>query len=601
MSWQTMLKSELPDTMFVATDDMKDRIVQEVKEGKRKPRGVKTTLNRVVNFDWGATDFPEKMALEFVERAKEILNEIKNLGGYNIDTDKKMEEHALNELIPKYLQGDHEELESWVDGEGLKRSEKYARKGRFRTFLAYPTNKNTQTKIINYVKENNLQDTIVGKALKFKPVIQEEPRITEAEILNEKAVSFLKFIIHDNQFVGKERKELFPKTFENKPLESIAGRSTIRLLPALGYILDHEAFDMEKDDFSMDVSGQTQKSMALRKLRFNQWKARQRAGKDLKPSQQSEKGAEEILEREGMAETMATDVPKKLQTLFDKNVSVQFKSHPREGERAKEFGRARGLDKFLEAVNSDKDLKTTWSDWLNTFDVAGKYKISQDDYDALEAWNSIHNSTEDVEKEQKRQADKELKEHLPIGALTTVSKVKAFFRDSDKRDAFFNMKEIADGRRATPTSKPQLEELFYQSGKAKDLITSKYGGSTALESEEKLKNLSHLLQDEEYDSNRLRIEDVIELLREIEYEYKGGAKMNMVISRMRQTTLEDNESGSVWDKGIGILLKGVEDNYKDIRLSFIKAIKDVMVEESKKPDGPTVKWMEKEKVITYGE
>ena len=38
MSWQTMLKSELPDTMFVATDDMKDRIVQEVKEGKRKPR-----------------------------------------------------------------------------------------------------------------------------------------------------------------------------------------------------------------------------------------------------------------------------------------------------------------------------------------------------------------------------------------------------------------------------------------------------------------------------------------------------------------------------------------------------------------------------------
>ncbi len=597
-----MLKSELPDTMFVATDDMKDRIVQEVKEGKRQPRTVKTKMNRVVNFDWGATDFPEKMALEFVERAKEILTEIKNLGGYNIDTDKKMEEHVLNELIPKYLQGDHEGLESWVDGEGLQRSEKYARKGRFRTFLAYPTNKGMKQKIFVYVKNNNLLDSEVGKALKMSADTLDEPRITHAEILNEKAVNFLKFIIHDNQFVGKERKELFPKTFENKPLESIAGRSTIRLLPALGYILDNETFDMEKDDFSMDVSGKTQKNMALRKLKFNQWKARQRAGKDLKPSQQSEKGAEEILQREGMAETIATDVPKKLQTLFDKNVSVQFKSHPtKEGGRTKEFGRARGIDKFLEEVYSDKDLKTAWSDWLNTFDVAGKYKISQDDYEALETWNSIHNSTEDVEKEQRRQADIELEEDLPIGALTTVDKVKKFFRDSDKRDAFLNMKEIADGRRATPVSKPKLEELFYQSGKAKDIITSKYGGSTALESEEKLKNLSHLLQDEEYDSNRLRIEDVIELLREIEYEYKGGAKMNMVISRMRQATLEEKESGSVWDKGIGILLKGVEDNYKDIRLSFIKAIKDVMVEESKKPDGPTVKWMEKEKVITYGE
>lgn len=590
-----MLKSELPDTMFVSTDDMKDMVVQEVKEGKRKPRTVKTKLNRVVNFDWGATDFPEEMALEFVERAKEILTEIKNLGTYNIDTEKRMEKHALNELIPKYLQGDHEELEDWVDGKELGKTEKYARKGRFRTFLTHPTNKDTQTKVINYVKENNLQDTIVGKALKFKPVIQEEPRITKEEIIDEKAVSFLKFIINDNQFVGKERRELFPKTFENKPLESIAGRSTIRLLPALGYILDHAKFDMEKDDFSMDVSRQTQKSMALRKLRFNQWKERERSG-------DSEKGAEEIQQREGMSQTMATDVPKKLQTLFDKNVSVQFKSHPKKlGDTPKEFGRARGMDKFLEDVSEDKDLKQMWVDWLSTFDVAGKYKISQDDYEALEEWNSIHNSPEGAEKEQRREADKELKEHLPIGALTTVSKVKAFFRDSDKRDAFFDMKEIADGRRATPTSKPQLEELFYQSGKAKDLITSKYGGKTALESEEKLRNLSHLLQDEEYDSNRLRIEDVIELLREIEYEYKGGAKMNMLISRMRQTTLEDNESGSVWDKGIGILLKGVEDNYVEIRKSFIKAIKDVMIEESKKPDGPTVKWMEKEKVITYGE
>lgn len=77
----------------------------------------------------------------------------------------------------------------------------------------------------------------------------------------------------------------------------------------------------------------------------------------------------------------------------------------------------------------------------------------------------------------------------------------------------------------------------------------------------------------------------------------------MVVSSMRQAQLEEEDTrfDTVWDKGIHILLKGVEDNYVGIRKSFLNAIKDVMVEESKKEDVPTVTWMRSQKVITDGE
>lgn len=232
--------------------------------------------------------------------------------------------------------------------------------------------------------------------------------------------------------------------------------------------------------------------------------------------------------------------------------------------------------------------RQAWLNWLKTFDVKGKYKLSDDDYEALQKWNSVHNSLDEVTIEQKIEAENELDEYLqgnPIGSLDDISDVEEFFKDADKRKAFSEMKVVPDGsRRATPSSKPMLEELFYQSGKPTDLIRNKYGGKTELESEKKLKELYHLLRDEQYDSNKLRIEDVIELLREIEYEYKGSAKLNMVVSSMRQAQLEEEDTrfDTVWDKGIHILLKGVEDNYVGIRKSFLNAIKDVMVEESKR-------------------
>lgn len=131
----------------------------------------------------------------------------------------------------------------------------------------------------SYITSNNLQSTLTGKALKSKLPVQEEPKITRSDITPDKAVAFLKFIITDNQFVGKQRKQLFPQTFENKPLDSIAGRSTIRLLPALSYILDNDSFDMEKADFTIEVSGQTQQNMALRRLKFNQLRDREKRKK----------------------------------------------------------------------------------------------------------------------------------------------------------------------------------------------------------------------------------------------------------------------------------------------------------------------------------
>ena len=149
------------------------------------------------------------------------------------------------------------------------------------------------------------------------------------------------------------------------------------------------------------------------------------------------------------------------------------------------------------------------------------------------------------------------------------------------------MKELNDGtRRATPDSTEILQDLFFRAGKMKDLLSMKYGDERSTVASLKLKTLFHLLKDEQYDINRLRVEDVIELLREIEYAYTGTNSLNMVMSNMRrQPTFSD---------GIDTLLKGVKENYDRIRKSFINAIKEVMVEESKTVGTPTKKWLEDE-------
>jgi len=584
MSWETILKGrKRPDTLHVSSPALTDTYLQEIEEGKHKVRGVKVKMKQIIDFPWEETNWPEDQTLLMVERAKKVLEALKDKVKYNIDENVRLEQHKLNDLTAEYMEGKHDELEDWVDGVDItSTSKKYARKGRFRTFL---DKKGIKQEFYSYIKSKpELHNTVVGKTLKFNEKIAEEPTTNHEAISQEHAIAFLKFIITDNQFVGKQRKELFPKTFENKPLESIVGRGTIRLLPALNYILDHKEFDMEKDDFNIEVSGQTQHNMGLRRLKFNQVRAKVDKKKEGR-----------VTEREAMSSTLPTKPPKLITQLFNKHVKVQFKTQESGDVDKLEIGRARGIKQFLEAIENDFDLteegkrvdgpsRKAWFAWLKTFDVAGKYKISKEEWTALNEWNIIHSDTES-EKDELRQADRELRKVLPIGSLTSVDRVEDFFNDDGRVNEFVKyMKEAGDGTmRATPNNKKILDALFYQKGKPMDLITRKYGGKTRKESEEKLRKLSHLLQDEQYDSNRLRIEDVIELLRELEYEYKGGANMNMVMMDMQEA-----ES---WDAGIKLLLDGVKENYATIRKKFIIAIKEVMIEESKKADAPTVTWM----------
>tara|TARA_Y100001938_G_scaffold151033_2_gene245359 strand:- start:729 stop:2510 length:1782 start_codon:yes stop_codon:yes gene_type:complete len=581
--WHEILKASYPNTTDVATDEIKDKLIQDVKNNQRKARPVKTAMKKIVEFDWPSTGLDEQMYSPIIARAKQVLTELEDEGRYR---QRDINRDRVAQFINRYLEGEHQPLEDLVAGKNTQRAQTFENRRKFKNMIRQL---NLKEKIYAYVRDNpSLHSSVVGQVLDFKPPSEMEPQTSPDRITAEKAIKFFKFTILDKQFSGKQRRELFPKTFENQPLKSITQKSTIRMPPALNYILDKEDFDLDSDDFNIEVKGTTQQAMAIRDLAFRKiTDAGKEATKEI-----GVLGDEERRKKRAMSGTTSAEVPANVQEKFNELVEVQSGYRKTGSKAIPTVGRTRNLSKFFEEIENDEDkdgnpgkLKQNWNNWIKSFDVTGKSKVSSDKWNSLNDWQTIHYDPN--RRDERRQADADIRSALPIGNLTSTKDVRNFFKDETRRAAFSNMKELNDGtRRATPDSTEILQDLFFRAGKMKDLLSMKYGDERSTVASLKLKTLFHLLKDEQYDINRLRVEDVIELLREIEYAYTGTNSLNMVMSNMRrQPTFSD---------GIDTLLKGVKENYDRIRKSFINAIKEVMVEESKTVGTPTKKWLEDE-------
>ena len=106
----------------VATDEIKDKLIQDVKNNERKARPVKTTMKKIVEFDWSSTGLDEKMYSPIIARAKQVLTELEDEGRYR---QRDVNRDRVAQFINRYLEGEHQPLEDLVAGKNTQRAQTF--------------------------------------------------------------------------------------------------------------------------------------------------------------------------------------------------------------------------------------------------------------------------------------------------------------------------------------------------------------------------------------------------------------------------------------------------------------------------------------------
>ena len=167
--------------------------------------------------------------------------------------------------------------------------------------------------------------------------------------------------------------------------------------------------------------------------------------------------------------------------------------------------------------------------------------------------------------------------------MNSIRNVRAFFKDPAKKAAFYGMLEAGGRRRLTnQNDRGLLSDLFYQEGTAQSTLEHTFKNNK--------QEITYTLNDGIFDVNQLTPQDVIELLRELEFAYVGRNKMAMAFQAFKK---EDNLKTAIMD-----LLTVTKDNYETIRRAFFTAISQKIVEETKNPNEIVRRWVSKETGVT---
>ena len=144
------------------------------------------------------------------------------------------------------------------------------------------------------------------------------------------------------------------------------------------------------------------------------------------------------------------------------------------------------------------------------------------------------------------------------------------------------MKEVGGRRRLSDQNdRGLLSDLFYQEGTAQTTLEHTFKTTK--------QEITYTLNDGVFDVNQLTPQDVIELLRELEFAYVGRNKMGMAFQLFKK---EDKLKTAITN-----LLIATKDNYETIRRAFFTAISQKIVEETKNPNGIVRRWVTKERGI----
>lgn len=535
MSWESILLKQYKneDLAMIAIPSKANTLVDKIKNKtlpKRMTRKrIREAMTRIMETeDWEVDDEMRDSLLASAEKVIEALDETRQ------QPQNKMTPEKLNDMVEQYLQGHHEELENYIS-HPQKRT-RNRRKSELNTFLnASETDDIPFDKLKDYVKENEeLQSTEVGKLVGLQPEFEGEATVSDDDLNDERRlVRYVQHVITTNMDNAARNRRL-PSTRKGKNFDSILGGKRILRYPALEYILNNEDLDLTATDFKAESPSRLQEALVM----------------------------------EDLAAGLGEKNPSGLQAQYNTWVKRQSTTKPTSKVESQErVGRLRGTNTFRQKL-SDEHLDE-FNRRMKSKKIAGMTGLPTEDWEALAAFargeqvDNLHNRAKDGG-------------ILPIGRLNNARKVRRFFSDDNRKEAFLNMKELGGRRRLTDdNARNLLSDLFYESGTAEDTMSRTFKSSK--------KDIAYQLNDGVLDVNQLTPQDVIELLREMEFAYRGRSSMNVAFSAFKR---EPDVK-----KAVQALLTETKKQYKNIRNDFLNAVKQKIIEESKNPDGFVKKWL----------
>ena len=534
------------DLEMIAIPTTTKRLMGQIKD-KTLPRKltrkkIREAMNRIIDTeDWPIDDEHRDAIVTRAQEVLEVLDETKQIPKNKVDS------KTLNGWVEEYLQGHHENLEDYLN---VERAQFFENKKTLLTFLnASETDDIPFDRLKDYVKDNEeLHSTAVGKLVGLEPKFEGEATLEEGDINDNRVKKYVNFVI-TTKMGDVSRNSLLPETRKGKKFNSILGGKRILRYPALEYILHKETFDLTATDFKAESPSRLQEHLVIQDLR----------------------------EGANAKETLG------LQSAFNEFVSRQSTKKPetvdRSGNPLGSIGRLRGTDRFRQELFELKDGKPhpslkEFQNRMKTKKIAGMTGLTIDDWNALAAFErgekveNLHNKQGGI---------------LPIGKLNSIRNVRAFFKDPAKKAAFYGMLEAGGRRRLTnQNDRGLLSDLFYQEGTAQSTLEHTFKNNK--------QEITYTLNDGIFDINQLTPQDVIELLRELEFAYVGRNKMAMAFQAFKK---EDNLKTAIMN-----LLTVTKDNYKNIRRAFFTAISQKIVEETKNPNEIVRRWVSKETGVT---
>ena len=534
-SWENLLLKQYKneDLAMIAIPSKANTLVDKIKNKtlpKRMTRKrIREAMTRIMETeDWEVDDEMRDSLLASAEKVIEALDETRQ------QPQNKMTPEKLNDMLEQYLQGHHEELENYISHP--QKSTRSRRKSELNTFLnASETDDIPFDKLKDYVQENEeLQSTEVGKLVGLQPEFEGEATVSDDDLNDERRlVRYVQHVITTNMDNAARNRRL-PSTRKGKNFDTILGGKRILRYPALEYILNNEDLDLTATDFKAESPSRLQEALVM----------------------------------EDLAAGLGEKNPSGLQAQYNTWVKRQSTTKPTSKVESQErVGRLRGTNTFRQKL-SDEYLDE-FNRRMKSKKIAGMTGLPTEDWEALAAFargeqvDNLHNRAKDGG-------------ILPIGRLNNARKVRRFFSDDNRKEAFLNMKELGGRRRLTDdNARNLLSDLFYESGTAEDTMSRTFKSSK--------KDIAYQLNDGVLDVNQLTPQDVIELLREMEFAYRGRSSMNVAFSAFKR---EPDVK-----KAVQALLTETKKQYKNIRNDFLNAVKQKIIEESKNPDGFVRKWL----------
>jgi hypothetical protein len=540
---------------YIQSDAAMNLTLQSIKDNKFSDTvSNKAFYHRLKNVD--INDITPSKQEDYERRIKYLMD--------NIPIEKFTDSTTYETPLLEAMQGNTEKLIGLLEGANIGIRENQKRKKKFNSFL----NKHPQKEeFLSYVNSNEkLKNSIIGQTLGLSTSAARGEIKQRNDIVDAYAIEYLEFIMTTRELTQVQRRKLFPKDSENRAFEPIMNLT--KLFPALNFLLKNEEFDLNFN-WKNEAPNKLRQELVLSQLASNL---------ELVGATGVQGLFNDIVTRQKTSRKGLEDTPDMVSST--KNT----------------IGRFRNIDKFFEKLNKDNDAKEEFNNMIENTRSPSKALLESD-------WELVKDFLEG--KDGSRKALKDRLNVTNILAIEKVGDIRKIFGDKkdalykNKTEAFLGMSRIK-GAKITESEEDTwarrmknqqdlklLEDLFYKTQESSEILMA----NIKTDQTTKFKTF---LTDGKYNPSREELPDIIEFLESVEEDYNNvpyaevssspilGNAFKKVDKASNEEMLIDGILASPLEEALKNLLTVCAKQYKPIRKSFINAIKDSMVSESKR-------------------